>query len=77
MVGHSAGARVSAGALPATYTHRTRVMSTVTHLNPEHSHAPLAISLVLMRRSFELVGRTAVGERDGGEVCGERDQVQT
>ena len=50
---------------------------TVTHLNPEHSHAPLAISLVLMRRSFELVGRTAVGERDGGEACGERDQAQT
>ena len=27
--------------------------------------------------SFELVGRTAVAERDGGEACGERGQVQT
>ena len=27
--------------------------------------------------SFELVGWTAVAERDGGEACGERGQVQT
>ena len=37
----------------------------------------LAISLVLTRRSFELVGRTAVGERDGGEACGKLCQAQT
>ena len=74
--------RIDAGTQPLWCPYGRRCQGASSYsLRTDHSlivdHFLGAISLVLTRRSFELVGRTAVGERDGGQACDERGQAST